>query len=449
MYLKNILKKLFFNDDVNGDKREVFSATFIILTLKLFFTFIGLMLSIVITRYLNTTEAGYYFFMISVVVLLSVVGRVGLDNAIVRFIAIANKKLALPKINYILLLSTRLALPASVTIAVVLWVFGQYGVPRLIDDHAYVSPLLWAAYIIPILSLYLVYVHGFQGLKQIITFALFNGAVRLLNLIGLLVIIFLFGELSLEQVFSIYFIAHLLALLLIIGVWTKRNGNVGLLYKQKDRFVDNANVFKNKFYSCSFSLWGIACLAIVMGQGAQVLLGLFSNAEQVAYFAVANRIAMLVSFILLAINGVLSPKFAEISNDNDIQRLQKLYRSSTNLMIVVACPILVLSFIFSADILSLFGPQYQAASTTLRVLVAAQFVKVIVGAVGQLLIMTGKEQVQRKNLAVAVISLLILSLILMPNYGALGAAIATFVAMTINNGLGLFNVIKKLNIKLF
>ncbi len=443
MSLMPKLKKNFLSDD---DSREVFSATFFILVVKFIFAFIGLILSLVITRYLSTADAGYYFFMLSVVALLSVVGRAGLDNAIVRFVATANKKLNSLKVNFILVLSARLTLVVSITLSVLLWLLCQYGYPVLITDEAYIYPLLWAAYIIPISSLYLVYVQGFQGLKHIKAFALFNGGIRALNLVGLLFIILFYDEFSLEQAFTIYFTASLLALAFIVLSWKKRNKQE---YSDKNSVDEDNSDFKGEFYRCSFSLWGIACLAIVMGQGAQVLLGFFSSAEQVAYFAVANRIAMLVSFILLAINGVLSPKFAEISDDNDTERLQKLYRSSTRLMLIVACPILILGFIFSPDILSLFGQQYQEASTILRILVATQFVKVIVGSVGQLLIMTGREKKQRQSLSIAVATLLILSLILMPNYGALGAAIATFVAVTINNSLGMFNVVRKLNIKLF
>jgi O-antigen/teichoic acid export membrane protein len=204
-----------------------------------------------------------------------------------------------------------------------------------------------------------------------------------------------------------------------------------------------------EFYGNCFSLWGIACLVIVMGQGPQVLLGLLSSAEQVAYFAVASRIAMLVSFVLLAINGILSPKFAEVSAQQDTPRLQQLYRSSTRLMIVLTCPFLLLIFIFSPEVLLLFGSDYQQASSVLRVLIAAQFVKVMVGSVGQLLIMTNLQRHQRNNLILSVVILLGLIVYLVPMYGALGAAIACFFAITCNNMLGLFQVYKKLNIRMF
>lgn len=441
------LKNLTFNDD----NREIFSAAFVILIVKVMFAFTGFLLSVVITRQLNTTDAGAYFFMLSVVALLSVVGRAGVDNAIVRFVAIAKKQISPIKIKLIILLSTRLTLAVSMTISLLLWCFSQYGYSSVFENNHYLKSLLWAVVIIPISSVYFIYVQGFQGLKKIKSFAVFNGVVRIINLMALLILIVCFSSFTLEQAFLMYFISSLISLLVIIVAWIKQSkqansNNIAL--SATEYSTGNIEKYKSEFYQSSFSLWGTACLAIIMGQGAQVLLGFFCDAEQVAYFAVANRVAMLVSFVLLAINGILSPKFAEISVDDDIDRLRKIYQSSRLLMIVVASPVLVVGFIFAEDILLLFGQQYQKASLVLQILIAAQFVKVIVGSVGQLLIMTGSEGRQRKNLFIAVATLLILSIVLMPTYGALGAGIATFTAITINNGLGILSVIRKLNIRL-
>jgi O-antigen/teichoic acid export membrane protein len=118
-------------------------------------------------------------------------------------------------------------------------------------------------------------------------------------------------------------------------------------------------------------------------------------------------------------------------------------------MIVLTSPFLLLIFIFSPEVLLLFGTDYQQAATVLRVLIGAQFVRVMVGSVGQLLIMANLQRHQRNNLILSVVILLGMSVCLMPTYGALGAAIACFFAITCNNMLGLFQVYKKLNIRMF
>jgi O-antigen/teichoic acid export membrane protein len=320
----------------------------------------------------------------------------------------------------------------------------QLDMPWLIHGD-YSDSLLWMMLIIPVVSLTVVFIQSFQGIKHIALFAGFNGLIRPLNLCALTAVLLISGGLSVSQALWVYLFVAVVVLLLAYLSWR--------YVLQNKQYVDHSSKlvggFDRQFYSYSFSVWGIACLAIVMGQGAQVLLGVFSTAEQAAYFAVANRIALLVSFVLLAINGILSPKFAEISEVQDTARLQSVYRASTGLMIVLTSPFLLLIFIFSPEVLLLFGTDYQQAATVLRVLIGAQFVRVMVGSVGQLLIMANLQRHQRNNLILSVVILLGMSVCLMPTYGALGAAIACFFAITCNNMLGLFQVYKKLNIRMF
>jgi O-antigen/teichoic acid export membrane protein len=428
----------------NIDNKEILSSAAIIFAVKVLMALMAFFVSIVITRFLTVEEAGYYFFILSVVVMLSTVSRVGLDNAIVRFMAVANERHDLHQLKRVFCLSIWLALGGASLILLLLGLAAQLDMPWLIHGD-YSDSLLWMMLIIPVVSLTVVFIQSFQGIKHIALFAGFNGLIRPLNLCALTGVLLISGGLSISQALWVYLFVAVVVLLLAYLSWR--------YVLQNKQYVDHSSKlvggFDRQFYSYSFSVWGIACLAIVMGQGAQVLLGVFSTAEQAAYFAVANRIALLVSFVLLAINGILSPKFAEISEVQDTARLQSVYRASTGLMIVLTSPFLLLIFIFSPEVLLLFGTDYQQAATVLRVLIGAQFVRVMVGSVGQLLIMANLQRHQRNNLILSVVILLGMSVCLMPTYGALGAAIACFFAITCNNMLGLFQVYKKLNIRMF
>jgi O-antigen/teichoic acid export membrane protein len=227
-------------------------------------------------------------------------------------------------------------------------------------------------------------------------------------------------------------------------IWRKQNNHN---YTFIDRSEKQSLIQKMK--SSCLSLWGLSCLAIVMADGVQIMVGMLSEPSQAAFFAVAVRISGLVAFILLAINGILSPKFAEISTDSDLNRLQSVYRSATRLMLLVTLPILVVIFIFAGDLLLIFGEQFFQATLVLRILVIAQFFKVAVGSVGQLLIMSGHEKCQRNNLFFSVLLLMLICALLIPLYGALGGAVATLRAVALNNLLGLLQVKRKLGITLF
>jgi len=437
----------------DNDNKEVVQSSAIIFMLKVLFALIGFVISIVITRYLSVADAGYYFFMLAMVALLSSVSRLGVDNAIVRFTAVAKNQQDFKQVKEINTLSLKVVLTGSLFVSLMLWLFCQFAYSFVFGDDGYLKPLQWAVYIVPLVSCAVVYAQSFQGLKKVNVFGFLNGVIRPINLIILMAVILTAEKLALNVAYTAYLIASLLSLVLAALLWQRHinvlQGHNNSLEQQKITEVVTPVNFRTDFFKSCHSLWAISCLAILMGQGAQILLGVFSSVEDVAHFAVANRVAMLMSFVLLAVNGILSPKFAEIAADNDNQRLQKIYRSSTKMMLAVTSPLLFISFIFAPSILLLFGEEYKQASTILRILIAAQFVKVVVGSVGQLLIMSGAERSQKHNLAISVLLLIIVSVALVPLCGALGAAIATFIAITTNNLLGLFKVFKKLRISLF
>jgi len=444
--LKLITKRNYHNEDHN----EVVKATVVIFCTKIFFALIGFFTNVVIARTLNIADSGYYFFMISVITLLSTISLVGLDNAIVNFISKANSKNDFYQVKRLFSTSIRIALFMSFVTSILVYFFIYYCFPLFFDDEGYKTPLTWAVFIIPLVCVFMVILKSFQGLKLIKLFAVFNGITRLLIFIGVVLLVFFYGHLNVESMYWLYFIASLLVLIIAYASWLYFTHNIADNYDESNLSrLTNFTQLNSSYYRYCFSVWGISCLAIIMGQGVQILLAMLANSEQVAYFAVANRIALLVAFFLVSINGILSPKFAEISAQGDQQRLQQIYRSSTRLMFFVTSPILLVSFIFADNILLLFGEQYQNASLVLRVLIIAQLVKVLVGSVGQLLIMSGLVRNQNINLLIAVIILIMSSFILLPYYGALGGAIATLLAVIVNNTLGLYTVQKKLKISLF
>ncbi|WP_281556611.1 oligosaccharide flippase family protein [Thalassomonas sp. RHCl1] len=444
MNLINKIKLLPSRFWANPDNKEILSASAVILTFKVFTAVTGFLVSVVITRALGTTVAGYYFFMLSAIALLGSISRLGLDQAIVRFMAVANAGGERGKIKLIFSWACRWTLCTSLLMSALLYVFCQFFYARVFNDGGYLMPLLIACLVLPLSNLFTVILQSFQGVKQIVSFAWLNGVERPINLLGLLFIIFVFGAIELEQALLTYLLVNVLVALLGYFLWQKYQKET----TERESILAAADI-KVKLWHSSMSLWGVACLSIVMGQGAQLLTGFLSSPEQVTYFAVANRVALLVAFMLLAVNGILSPKFAELKADNRSERLQSVYRSSTGLMLLLTTPFMVLVFIFAQEILWLFGNELQPAVKILRLLIAAQFVKVAVGSVGQLLIMSGFEHSQRRNLLLAVAILVLVATLLIPVWGALGAAIAVFCAMSFNNVLGLWQVYKKLNIRLF
>ena len=141
----------------------------------------------------------------------------------------------------------------------------------------------------------------------------------------------------------------------------------------------------------SWPLYLSAIFMLAFGALDSLVLGLFTNPEQVAYFESANRTALLVSLPLLAVNAIVPPLFAQFHQGGRMSELAGVAQATTRWMYYVALPIALFTIALTPELLGFFGPGFGEARWALRVLALAQLVSVACGSVGFLLAMTGHQ----------------------------------------------------------
>ncbi len=185
-----------------------------------------------------------------------------------------------------------------------------------------------------------------------------------------------------------------------------------------------------------------------MGLGVQWAGQLVSAAyvppEELAILAVAQRTAMLTSFVLMAVNLVVAPKFAALYKQGKTEQLERIALKATKLMVLFALPIVGFMLIFPEGLMMLFGEQYKSGANLLRILAVGQFINVMTGSVGYLLSMSGHERDLRNVVFISGPMAMILALVLTPLYGVTGAATATAIALASQNLLAVVMVKRRL-----
>ncbi len=107
-------------------------------------------------------------------------------------------------------------------------------------------------------------------------------------------------------------------------------------------------------------------------------------------------------------------------------RLQRLVTQSARAILALAVPITLVFVLFGEQFLALaFGPDYAAGHTALAILAIGQLVNAGMGSVGVLLNMTGHERDTMRGVAIAAVANVLLSLVLIPLFSTVGAAVAT------------------------
>lgn len=191
----------------------------------------------------------------------------------------------------------------------------------------------------------------------------------------------------------------------------------------------------------------IASLSVFMQSSlGMVLAGYLMSAHDLGLLKSAQQLAVLISFILMVINAVFPPRFAELYHHGRHQELDRLARQSAVIGLALALPLLLVFLLLPGPVLGLFGPAFTEAALPLQIIALGQLVNVATGSVGFLLNMTGHEALMR-NIALGTNALgLLLFFVLIPPLGVVGGALAIAFVLAAQNVIAVWYVWSRLGI---
>ncbi|MEO0769368.1 MAG: polysaccharide biosynthesis C-terminal domain-containing protein, partial [Cyanobacteria bacterium J06649_4] len=177
----------------------------------------------------------------------------------------------------------------------------------------------------------------------------------------------------------------------------------------------------------------ISAMYVVENRTDTLMLGTLEGTASVGLYAVANKGAEAISYMLLAVNTAMASKFAKLYAQGDRQKLQKEVTKCTRIITSVAFPIGLGLIIFGTWFLQLFGSDFVAARGALTVLCVSNLVNALVGSVSLLLIMSGHARYVSTTVTVTAGVNILLNFVLIPRFGVVGAAIATATSTILRN----------------
>ncbi|WP_240207221.1 flippase [Vibrio sp. CyArs1] len=409
-------------------KNEIALKAMFALIIKIIGVIGAFFLNIVIARKLGAEQAGYFFLAQAVLLILTVFIRQGLDNTLVRYIAgyqVMNKP---DLVAGIYSLSLSRVLPAGVLITVLLWSTSGWVSENIFSKPQLELALKWSS--LAVVPIAISQLHGFcfQGQKKIAHAMFFQSAA--MSILAILVV-WTVQPSDARSAMQYYLFSSVVVCSLSFYFWNRN---------RIPKLLSLCGEEKHKVLNTARPLFAIVVLAQVTQWAGQLMLGAWSSAEDVALFSVAQRTALLTSFILIAVNAIAAPKFAEAFKQDNLVQVRALSKMSSRLMTLCALPIVGIMMLFAPWLMSLFGEDFTQGANILRILALGQFVNVITGSVGYLLQMTGYEKVLRNNVFISSFIMMSGSAVLIPSYGVIGAAWVTAFSVAFQNLLCVFHV---------
>lgn len=427
LFIKNCLvlaRKLMGGDSLRAELVRGALGSFAIKIAALLTSFVS---SVLLARMLGAHGLGIYAYAFTLVTLISVPLHMGLALLLVRDVSIYYANSRWSHLSGLLRSANLAVLSLSVMVvsgaAVVAWVSRNH------IDGTLRQTFIWALILLPLYSLSSLRSAVLRGLRRVVIGQLPDQLLRPILLITGLAIWSLLagqrvlGSLGPQQAMALHAVAAAVAFA----------AGAALLWKVLPLEVRHAKpAYEYKAWLRALApLTLLSSINVLNNSTAIVLLGLFHSDDDVGRFRVAEQLATLVSFSLVALNVAVAPQIARLYSLKEMPKLQNMLSWSARIMFWAAIPAVIAFVILGKFLLSkVFGSEYEGAYPSLVILCCGQLVNAACGPVGLVLNMSGHEREVMVGALIAALVNIVLCLLLAPTYGASGVAMATAVSMT-------------------
>ena len=376
----------------------------------------GMFLShIILARSLGVIGFGEYSLAITWLQVLTVAGKLGLDNTSLRYVAEYVTKNENGKLRGFIKASTRASLLASTTVAA--FVIATVFAMRNSIGEGLANCLIVAALMIPLISLRQIQEASLRGVGR-----LFESQI---STVVWPVLLSLLAAVA-WQTSSSNISSSTAAILHLIAILT-----VSMMVYQFQR----KQAFSSDEISASDScrqLWKNTAMAFLFAEGlialksraCVALAGMLLDREQVGLYGAMEKFADVSVLASQSLGLIIAPQFASLYAAGRYPEMRRLMRQGQFLGLAFTLPVALGVAFFGEYVFVLLGPGYRAGWSVLMALLGSACIAAFSGPAAYVLQMTGRERTMLAITAASAATNILLSLLLMPAYGIMGLGIA-------------------------
>jgi O-antigen/teichoic acid export membrane protein len=392
----------------------------------------------ILVKVSGVNNYGGYVYLFNLVYLLITFSVLGLDTLLVKKVVVYNDARKFPELKGIFFFAVTIVILSSLLIAACFKIISTISGSLIIVSK--ISWFLFALASIGMLSALSLLQVILQGMKKIAWSQVGEKILRPMILIILVSIFYFYQkDITLKKLAWINVLSIGLTLVIVLILFRKA---IGHKLKNITAFYDIKN-----WVTAATSFFVVDLLYNVNARISIFLLGIFKSEENVGVYNVVLRVSEVVSFALVIINFVLSPAIAKLYANGKKDKLQLMITRSSRATLFIGTVLTVGIILFRKNILLIFGLKFLQGEQALIVLSIGQFINILCGSVGLLLLMTGNQKFSIYSMAAGTAISLILNVVLMPKYGMIGSAIASSASLIVWNLMMYIFVRRKLDIR--
>ena len=422
--------------------KDLTQKSFSVLIIRSFGVLLLFGFTLFITNFYSAENVGRYDFVRSTLMVLGGISLMGTNQSIIYYSGLLNARKSIESIRSIYSQMLKIIFTLSLIILGFFMIFFNESIINdIFKNRESYSLILKTILALVFFAVTMLNIDTIRALKKTILSEMYRSIFRYLP-------VFIFAIILLktnneELLVEVYLLGFLL-LSLFSSI------RVNILFKKIDKPNDKSESFTITEIFKTSSPMALSAIAYFIMQSIDIIiLSIYEGFDQIAYYSVSVKLAMLTTLALMSVNIVIAPRIAEIYENQKMQKLQMLIKHSTRIIFLISICVLSVLFSFSEEILSLFGQDYVIANNALLFLLAAQFFNAVTGPGAIYLNMTGRQKTLNIILVLALIINVSLNFYLIPTQGINGAATATLVSLIIWNSITTVLIYSRDKIKTF
>ena len=422
--------------------KDLTQKSFSVLIIRSFGVLLLFGFTLFITNFYSAENVGRYDFVRSTLMVLGGISLMGTNQSIIYYSGLLNARKSIESIRSIYSQMLKIIFTLSLIILGFFMIFFNESIINdIFKNRESYSLILKTILALVFFAVTMLNIDTIRALKKTILSEMYRSIFRYLPVFVFAII--LLNTNNEELLVEVYLLGFLL-LSLFSSI------RVYILFKKIDKPNDKSESFTITEIFKTSSPMALSAIAYFIMQSIDIIiLSIYEGFDQIAYYSVSVKLAMLTTLALMSVNIVIAPRIAEIYENEKMQKLQMLIKHSTRIIFLISICVLSVLFFFSEEILGLFGQGYVIANNALLFLLAAQFFNAVSGPGAIYLNMTGRQKTLNKILVSALIINISLNFYLIPTQGINGAAIATLASLIIWNTITTVLIYSRDKIKIF
>ncbi|PIR93052.1 hypothetical protein COT99_02880 [Candidatus Falkowbacteria bacterium CG10_big_fil_rev_8_21_14_0_10_43_10] len=380
---------------------------------------------IIVARGIGPENLGKYYFAVSFTTIFAIFVDIGMSSVLIRETAKQKERAEKYLCNII---GLKLVL-SFLSLATVFVLINLMNYPELTRDLVYLSSI---AMILDSFTLVFFGVsRGFHNLKW-----------ESFAVVGYQLIVLIFGLIFLNLSMGLRWLMSAMAIASVINFLY--SGSL-VIFKWKlsiwPRFDGELtrNIIK---MALPFALFGIFQRFYTYFDS--ILLSLLAGDIYVGLYSVAFKITFALQFLPLAFVASLYPAMSAYYVENK-EQLAKSFERAMNYLIIIALPISLGIIVLAEDIILIFKSGYSGSVLPLQIIIASLVFIFTSYPVGSLLNACDRQRINSANMGIVLVASIILNMVLIPRYQAVGASITVLVTNALLLLLGMLWVPRIIN----